>query len=91
MTTPKANGLVEFTIAFDFARCLTIRKCSGRVQSRPRRRAALLGAFHHCPCAWKDQAQVRQTWREQKRFTPTADRGRVAEHLARWDAAVRKA
>ena len=40
---------------------------------------------------WKDQAQVRQTWREQKRFTPTADRGRVAEHLARWDAAVRKA
>jgi glycerol kinase len=40
---------------------------------------------------WKDQAQVQQTWREQKRFTPTADRGRVAEHLARWDAAVRKA
>jgi glycerol kinase len=40
---------------------------------------------------WKDQAQVQQTWREQKRFTPTADRGRVNEHLARWDAAVRKA
>jgi glycerol kinase len=40
---------------------------------------------------WKDQAQVTQTWREQKRFTPTADRARVAEHLARWDAAVRKA
>ncbi len=40
---------------------------------------------------WKDQAQVQQTWREQKRFTPTADRARVAEHLARWDAAVRKA
>jgi glycerol kinase len=40
---------------------------------------------------WKDQAQVQQTWREQKRFTPTADRSRVAEHLARWDAAVRKA
>jgi glycerol kinase len=40
---------------------------------------------------WKDQAQVTQTWREQKRFTPTADRARVDEHLARWDAAVRKA
>jgi glycerol kinase len=40
---------------------------------------------------WKNQAQVQQTWREQKRFTPTPDRARVAEHLARWDAAVRKA
>jgi glycerol kinase len=40
---------------------------------------------------WQDQAQVQETWREQKRFTPTADRDRVAEHLARWDAAVRKA
>ncbi len=40
---------------------------------------------------WKDQAQVQKTWREQRRFTPTADRARVAEHLARWDAAVRKA
>src|SRR3954468_15067292 len=40
---------------------------------------------------WKDQAQVQSTWREHKRFTPTADRSRVTEHLARWDAAVRKA
>jgi glycerol kinase len=40
---------------------------------------------------WKDQAQVQQTWREQRRFTPTTDRARVAEHLARWDAAVGKA
>jgi len=40
---------------------------------------------------WKDQDQVKQTWREQKRFRPTADRARVAEHLARWDAAVLKA
>jgi glycerol kinase len=40
---------------------------------------------------WKDQAQVKQTWREQKHFTPTADRARVTEHLARWDAAVRQA
>ena len=30
---------------------------------------------------WKDQDQVRQTWREQKRFQPTADRARVTEHF----------
>ena len=40
---------------------------------------------------WKDQDQVRKTWREQRRFKPTADRAKVAEHLARWDAAVAKA
>ena len=40
---------------------------------------------------WKDQDQVKQTWREHKRFQPTADRARVAEHLARWDLAVAKA
>jgi hypothetical protein len=34
---------------------------------------------------------VKQTWREQKRFHPTRDRAGVAEHLARWDAAVAKA
>ena len=40
---------------------------------------------------WKDQAQVSQTWREQRRFKPTEDRAWVKEHLARWDAAVAKA
>jgi glycerol kinase len=40
---------------------------------------------------WKDQAQMKQTWREQKRFKPTDDRARVTEHLARWDTAVAKA
>ncbi|HTL34432.1 MAG TPA: glycerol kinase GlpK [Kofleriaceae bacterium] len=40
---------------------------------------------------WKDQAQVSQTWREQRRFKPTTDRAWVKEHLARWDAAVSKA
>jgi glycerol kinase len=40
---------------------------------------------------WKDQAQVSQTWREQRRFRPTEDRAWVKEHLARWDAAVLKA
>ena len=40
---------------------------------------------------WKDQDQLRATWREQRRFKPTTDRARVKEHLARWDAAVAKA
>jgi glycerol kinase len=40
---------------------------------------------------WKDQAQLAKTWREQKRFTPTVERGWVKDHLARWDAAVAKA
>jgi glycerol kinase len=40
---------------------------------------------------WKDQDQIRKTWREQKRFRPAMDRASVDEHLARWDAAVRKA
>jgi glycerol kinase len=40
---------------------------------------------------WKDQDAVRKTWREERRFTPTDDRARVKEHLARWDAAVAKA
>jgi len=40
---------------------------------------------------WKDQAAVKKTWREQRRFSPTADRAKITEHLARWDAAVRKA
>ncbi|HEY4240876.1 MAG TPA: glycerol kinase GlpK [Kofleriaceae bacterium] len=40
---------------------------------------------------WRDQAQVQAVWSEQKRFRPTADRARVAEHLRRWDAAVAKA
>jgi glycerol kinase len=40
---------------------------------------------------WKDQAEVTSTWREQKRFKPTADRAAVAEHLKRWDSAVAKA
>ena len=40
---------------------------------------------------WKDQQAIVRTWREQRRFKPTADRAKVAEHLARWDAAVAKA
>src|SRR5690606_26347465 len=40
---------------------------------------------------WKDLAAISRTWREQKRFAPAADRAWVAEHLARWDAAVAKA
>jgi len=40
---------------------------------------------------WRDKAQIRATWREQRRFKPTGDRQAIAEHLARWDAAVAKA
>jgi glycerol kinase len=39
---------------------------------------------------WRDQDQVRQTWREERRFRPTSDRRAIEEHLARWDAAVAK-
>ncbi|HEY0190410.1 MAG TPA: glycerol kinase GlpK [Kofleriaceae bacterium] len=39
---------------------------------------------------WRDQDEVKTTWREQRRFVPTADRSRIAEHLQRWDAAVAK-
>jgi hypothetical protein len=35
-------------------------------------------------------AQVAQTWREDRRFRPTGDRGAIEAHLARWDAAVAK-
>ena len=40
---------------------------------------------------WKDQDQIRKTWKLDRTFTPTTDRARVAEHLRRWDAAVSKA
>ncbi|MBA3392978.1 MAG: glycerol kinase GlpK [Deltaproteobacteria bacterium] len=40
---------------------------------------------------WKDQDEVRKTWREERRFKPTTDRNAVTEHLARWDAAVSRA
>jgi len=40
---------------------------------------------------WKDQDQIRRTWKLERTFEPTADRAKIAEHLARWDAAVAKA
>ncbi len=40
---------------------------------------------------WKDQDDVRKTWREERRFKPTTDRTAVTAHLARWDAAVARA
>jgi glycerol kinase len=39
---------------------------------------------------WRDQDQVKQTWREERRFKPTADRRAIEAHFARWDAAVAK-
>ena len=40
---------------------------------------------------WKDVDQLRNTWRLERRFTPSGDRANIAAHLARWDAAVAKA
>ena len=40
---------------------------------------------------WKDLDQVRRTWKLERKFDATADRAKVTEHLARWDAAVAKA
>ena len=40
---------------------------------------------------WRDKAQIRATWREQRRFAPTPQRAAIAEHLARWDTAIAKA
>jgi glycerol kinase len=40
---------------------------------------------------WTDRDAVRRQWREQRRFTPTADRDAVAGHLARWQQTVGKA
>jgi glycerol kinase len=40
---------------------------------------------------WKDRDAIRAGRCEQRRFTPAADRGWVADHVARWSAAVAKA
>jgi glycerol kinase len=40
---------------------------------------------------WKDQDQIRKTWKLDREFTPTTDRAKVSEHLARWNTAVAKA
>ncbi len=40
---------------------------------------------------WRGAEQIRAVWKEQRRFWPTKERAPVAEHLARWDAAVSKA
>ncbi len=40
---------------------------------------------------WKDGAQIRAVWKEQRRFWPTRDRAPIEAHLARWDKAVASA
>jgi glycerol kinase len=40
---------------------------------------------------WQRQGRDPRTWREDRRFTPTAERAAVDAHLARWAAAVAKA
>jgi glycerol kinase len=37
---------------------------------------------------WKDPAQLRATWREQKRFHPAADRASAEQLIAQWDRAI---
>jgi glycerol kinase len=40
---------------------------------------------------WRDQDQLRATWREQRRFKPTDDRDAIGAHIARWNIAVTRA
>jgi glycerol kinase len=40
---------------------------------------------------WKGKEAIRDAWREDRRFEPTADRTAIDEHLARWDQAIAKA
>ncbi|HEY1555420.1 MAG TPA: glycerol kinase GlpK [Kofleriaceae bacterium] len=40
---------------------------------------------------WKDADQIGKTWREQRRFRPSADRSWVSDHVRRWNEAVAKA
>jgi glycerol kinase len=40
---------------------------------------------------WKTKSEIAKVWREQKRFTPTRDRTRADEALARWNQAVTRA
>ena len=40
---------------------------------------------------WKSKSDITETWREQKRFTPTSDRAAIDQHLALWNDAVRRA
>jgi glycerol kinase len=40
---------------------------------------------------WTSKDAIAATWREQRRFRPTAERGDVEAHLARWATAVAKA
>ncbi len=40
---------------------------------------------------WPDREALRDAWAADRRFTPTMDKAKVAEHLERWAAAVAKA
>ena len=40
---------------------------------------------------WQQPDEIRAAWREQQRFTPSADRAAAAAHLTRWHDAVAKA
>jgi glycerol kinase len=40
---------------------------------------------------WKTADQIREVWKEQRRFWPTRDRGAIDAHIARWNTAVARA
>src|SRR5262245_28086669 len=40
---------------------------------------------------WTSKQEIVRAWREEQRFTPTAERSSVDEHLRRWAAAIAKA
>ncbi|MBI4510356.1 MAG: glycerol kinase GlpK [Deltaproteobacteria bacterium] len=40
---------------------------------------------------WKSKAEIARAWREEKRFTPRAERSAIEKHLARWAQAVSRA
>jgi glycerol kinase len=40
---------------------------------------------------WSSKSEITRAWREEKRFSPTADRAAITAHLSRWNDAVRKA
>ncbi len=40
---------------------------------------------------WRSKAEIADAWREERRFEPSAERGAIDAHLARWDQAVEKA
>ena len=39
---------------------------------------------------WKDQAQIRNLWQEEKTFTPQLSKNEAVEHMKNWNRAVER-